>query len=138
MRVWVNVWGTVTFRRLVAMGLATLVVGCIDDFDNPKGYGPRDSSGDTFGPSSKTCSELCEESATCFGGSDDDDCREQCSELTEVSRRAGCMDDFEEILDCLGGLRDACTQQEHCSQAAFHFQSCMESYCSTNPSDCPF
>jgi hypothetical protein len=137
MRVWVNVWGTVT-RRLVAVALAPLLVGCIDDFDDPKGYGPRDGTSDTFGPSNLTCSELCEESASCDGGGDDDDCSEQCSELTGVARRAGCTEDFEEILDCLAGLRNVCSQQEDCSQVAFHFQSCIESYCQTNPSDCPF
>ena len=138
MRVWVNVWGTVTLRRFCAVGLATLVVGCIDDFDNPKGYGPRDGTNDTFGPSGRTCSELCAQSVACGDGGDEGDCREQCNELTERSRRAGCTDDLEDILDCLAGLSNACTQQENCSQAAFHFQSCIESYCQKVPSDCPF
>ena len=100
MPMWVNVWGKMAL-------LAPLVVACIDDFDDPKGYGPSDGTRDTFGDRGVSCTELCREGAACGDGIDDDDCREQCDELTQVSRRAGCTEDFEELLDCLAGLSNA-------------------------------
>ena len=137
MRVWVNVWGTATLRYFVAAAFAPLLFGCIDDFDDPKGYGPRDGSSDTFGEQGLTCTELCAKSEAC-GGGDELDCREQCDELSRVSRRAGCTENLGKVLDCLAELRNVCTQQEDCSQLTFHFSSCIESYCQTHPSDCPF
>ncbi len=136
MHVWVNVWGKVTLRRAALLLFAPLFVGCIDDFDDPHGYGPNDSSSTsgTHGPQGATCPDLCEASVSC-GGNTEDDCRDQCSQLTEVSRRTGCEDELDDILDCLAGLSNVCSQQDRCSDGALRFSDCVTAYCDRYPSD---
>lgn len=130
MRVWVNVWGSLAL-------LGPLLVGCIDDFDDPHGYGPSDGTSDTFGDRRLSCSDLCEESARC-GTGDIEDCRDQCNQLTEISRRAGCTDDLEDVLDCLAAGTSVCTQQDRCESVTFDFSNCIERYCGTRYDECDF
>ena len=134
MPVWVNVWGKVLPRRILATALAACAVGCIDDFDNPKGYGPSSGSG-TYGRNRESCAELCERSV-CDGGSSSRECREQCDEISSMARRGGCSDELDDLLSCIAGLSNACTQQEACNPEVEDFSYCISRYCETDPAGC--
>ena len=135
MRVWVNVWGT-ALRRFLATALALCAVGCIDDFDNPHGYGPSDGS-NTYGKSGYTCADLCEQSARCDDGSSAAECRSQCGEISDIARRGGCSDELDDVLECIAGLSNACTQQDACYSEIDDFSGCIERYCQIDPAGCP-
>jgi hypothetical protein len=136
MRVWVNVWGTALYRRLLATALAACSVGCIDDFDNPKGYGPRDGS-PTYGKNGYTCSEFCERNSTCDDGGSEFECRNQCEDIADVAQRGGCSDELDDLLECLAELPNICTQQDACYSEVESFSDCISEFCALDPGDCP-
>jgi hypothetical protein len=131
MPVWVNVWGRARDEGLRAASLTLLVVslvGCIDDFDNPKGYGAEPgANGGTGGGGGLNvrpdCSDVCAESRRCSGGGELD-CRDECAELESLARASGCERELDEVLKCLDRLTNVCTQQDACYPAVEDFSFC--------------
>ena len=138
MRVWVNVWGKVTLRRFVTIVFAPLLCGCIDDFDDPKGYGPRDGTSGTYGKSGYTCSDLCERNSMCDDGGSMLGCRRQCEDIATTSQRAGCSEELDMVFDCLANLSNVCSQTDVCYNEANRLSDCLAPYCAIDPAACEF
>ena len=131
MSVWVNVWGwaTRTMRGGALFVVLATVSGCIDDFDNPKGYGA------TGGSNRLDCSDMCDRIATCDGSSVAS-CQRDCTELEELLDSSGCSDEFDDVIDCLSGLRNVCTEQAACEPSTERFVGCVSRYCEGNFERC--
>jgi len=136
MLAWVNVWGKALGGRLgvLAMALAPCLGGCIDDFDNPKGYGEGSSGSGTN--SGYDCADLCADSERCGGGSDLD-CNEQCDMLDELVRGTACSDELDDAFECLSRANDVCAaQQDACLDETEDFTSCIQDHCAGSRDDC--
>jgi len=123
MSMWVNVWGA-PLGRGGKMGLAALafaLIGCIDDFDNPKGYGGP--------PGGYDCATLCAESARCEDGSEETACRSQCDELERIVRAADCERTLDDLVGCYTRADDFCSVPDECTDEANALSSCVTSYC---------
>jgi hypothetical protein len=105
---------TKTLRGVVTVALLASASGCIDDFDDPKGYGGRRVA----------CPDLCERSARCEGA-DPADCERDCDEAEAEVAAAGCSEEYEEFLDCLSRLEDVCRWQEACESTLQRFAICL-------------
>jgi hypothetical protein len=106
------------------MGLAAVaftLIGCIDDFDHPKGYG-----GPPGGPD---CAALCAESATCSDGEEEDDCRQQCDELERIVRAADCERTLDDLLGCYTRADSLCSLPDECADDANDLSACVTTYC---------
>jgi hypothetical protein len=127
MRVWVNVWGKAS-ARCGTLGLvaATLAAGCIDDFDNPKGYG-----------GASDCGTLCAEISRCPSTeTSENECRTQCNEIERIVRDAGCPRIFEDFVTCVARAPDVCDLDDACEEEAEDYAVCITHYCSNQPDEC--
>jgi len=131
MRVWVNVWGTAPARcgRSGPVVLALALGGCIDDFDDPKGYGAGSTS---------ECRDLCVEASECPGSDAQSasECVEQCDELERVMRRADCREHFDDFMNCYARVRDICAPEDTCGEESQGFFDCFSEHCAAYPDDC--
>jgi hypothetical protein len=144
MSVWVNVWGGPLARRGKGkMGLAALLCalalsGCIDDFDNPKGYGrsPDGRSPDGGGPDGHDCAALCTEYEQCDGSTSASECRSQCDDTDRIVRAAGCEQVYDDLIACYAREDDFCSASESCADEVDDFVSCISYYCLSNVDGC--
>jgi hypothetical protein len=131
---WVRVWGNVLGRRARASSLclAFVLSGCIDDFDDPHGYG----TGPSGGGSRIDCSDICEADRTCSGVDDVSDCKSSCAQVEPLIRQSGCKDEWDDALDCFSRVDDICTAQESCSDEAEEVSYCLQYYCESHLDAC--
>jgi hypothetical protein len=131
MRMWVNVWGMVPARRngvgLVALALA--LGGCIDDFDDPRGYG-------TGGTRTGACTELCKRTVRCPGYGSESDCKVECERAERLVRQSGCERSYRDLIDCYEAADDICAAPDACSDEGDRFSTCFTEYCWNHEDEC--
>jgi len=117
MSVWVNVrrW-TTRGARVLALGAS--VSGCIDDFDDPKGYGGTDGRSRS---SRGGCFEVCEKGAAC---NDELTCKRDCAELEAEIEAAGCIEEWEDLIECALELDSICADTDACEASVARFARC--------------
>jgi hypothetical protein len=119
--------------------VACALVGCIDDFDHPKGYGTRQRIEPTDEPRTEPadCFDLCVESAGCpnVGDVGPGDCANQCSEMERLVEYAGCEDSFQDYLDCYASA-DACSADDVCTVEGSRLSQCFSTTCERDPASC--
>ena len=116
MNVWVNVWRWT--RGAVLLALSASVSGCIDDFDDPKGYGA--AGGRSSVSTRQGCFRLCEESVGC-GATDELSCKRV---LESEAEAAGCSEELAELVECLLTLEDVCSPEDGCQAEVERFLNC--------------
>jgi hypothetical protein len=138
MVVWVNVWGKALGRCVGLVAVAWSLVGCIDDFDHPEGYGAGASGGSNgSGSLHYACIDLCNDTRSCSDISATD-CARQCANIEGIVRDAGCRDSFDSALRCISRLDDPCAeQQQACYSPINDFSTCIALYCQEDPGRCP-
>ncbi|HEX6272309.1 MAG TPA: hypothetical protein VFZ53_04695 [Polyangiaceae bacterium] len=111
------------------MVAALALGGCIDDFDDPKGYGAGSTS---------ECRDICVEASDCPGSDEPSasECVEQCDELEQVARRADCRELFDGFVTCYTRLRDICAAEDECGEEGRSFIDCFSEHCEEYPDDC--
>jgi hypothetical protein len=57
-------------------------------------------------------------------------------EVANQSKRAGCTDELDDLLECLAGLANVCTQVDVCGYELGLLTDCVQSYCEVNPAGC--
>src|SRR5262245_22382679 len=72
-----------TFGMMLALGL--FAVGCGPD-----------------------CESLCEDGKDCEGADKDTDCGKTCDDAKKDAEDAGCEDQYDDYISCLGDLDDIC------------------------------
>jgi hypothetical protein len=125
MSVWVNVWQRAmkTMRGVTLLALVVSMSGCIDDFDDPKGYGAATGGNDERGSSRSGCFELCERAASC-PGADELDCKRECVELEVDAEAAGCSEEWADFVECALELETLCANQGACDASVARFARC--------------
>jgi len=140
MCVWVNVRGTLprVSLGLRVLGVACALVGCIDDFEHPKGYGSRQRIEPPEPPvEPASCFELCVETGQCpnTGFASPSDCADQCDEIERLVEYAGCEGSFRDYLDCFAA-EAACYAPEACDVESQALSQCFASTCERAPKSC--
>ena len=125
MNVWVHVWRgvTKTLRGVVTVALLASASGCIDDFDDPKGYGANGGRSGRL-----DCSDMCERIASC-DEQNVESCQRDCVELEGIIDDSGCSDEFQDAIDCFAALDDLCLEQSACDPEVERFTTCMSDSC---------
>lgn len=123
MSVWVNVWrrATLAMRGVGWFALVATTNGCIDDFDDPKGYGATES-GDRRDSSRNGCFEICERGRSCQS---ELECKRQCADFQAEAESAGCSEEYADLIDCALEVDDICTSDDACEAAIERFAICM-------------
>jgi hypothetical protein len=58
------------------------------------------------------CESLCEDGKECEGADKDTDCGKVCDEAQEEAEKAGCEDQYDDYISCLGDQDDICKIDE--------------------------
>ena len=136
MAVWVNVWGRTFGRRFGIVLVTSSLVGCIDDFDHPEGYGRADGTSNGSSTNQYDCTDLCDDTRAC-SDIPEYDCESQCVGIGNISREAGCQDEFDAVMKCISRLSDPCAQQESaCYSEINDFSNCVSRFCDRQPERC--
>jgi hypothetical protein len=126
MSVWVNVRQRAmkTMRGVTLLALVVSTSGCIDDFDDPKGYGATSTTGGRSGSSRGGCFEVCERSASC-PGADELDCKRDCADLEVGAETAGCSTEWADFIECALELETLCADRGACDAFLTRFSRCV-------------
>jgi hypothetical protein len=124
MSVWVNVWRSATKATLGIPLFAVVlsVSGCIDDFDDPIGYGGAGGGGRS-GSTRRGCFEVCERTASC-AGADELSCKRDCAEIEAEAEAAGCSEEWAQVIECALELDSLCADTGACDAALGSFTRC--------------
>ena len=120
MGVWVNVWRWTTSGATV-LALGASVSGCIDDFDDPKGYGGAKDGSSRSRSSRAGCFEVCEKGRAC---NDELTCKRDCAELEAEVEAAGCFEEWEDLVECALELDSICADTDACEASVASFARC--------------
>ena len=127
MNVWVNVWRWT--RGAVLLALSASVSGCIDDFDDPKGYGAAGGRHINAQPEETLALRELEpvpkvrsaiglrygEHVRVVGGP---------AVLESEAEAAGCSEELAELVECLLTLEDVCSPEDGCQAEVERFLNC--------------
>jgi hypothetical protein len=106
---------------VVLLALVASTSGCIDDFDDPKGYGATGGS-DRSGGAREGCFEICERAASCQS---ELDCKRQCVDFEAEVEAAGCSEEYADLIDCALEVDDICTSDDACEASIERFAICL-------------
>ncbi len=123
MSMWVHVWRRATraTRGVTLLALVSSTSGCIDDFDDPKGYG--ETGGNDRRVSTRGgCFEVCERAASCQS---ELDCKRECANFEAEIEAAGCSEEYADVIDCALELDDVCASQDACAASIERFAICL-------------
>jgi hypothetical protein len=83
-----------------------------------------------LGPSAcSSCESVCEDLTPCQG---ERDCEAACDETERISDRANCDDEFDDWVECLSSVDDACDESRNNGECVFArnmFVDCLDVYC---------
>jgi hypothetical protein len=104
---------------VMLLALVASTSGCIDDFDDPKGYG---ASSGRRGSTRDGCFEVCERAASCQS---ELDCKRQCADFEAQVESAGCSEEYAELIDCALEVDDVCVSDDACESFIERFAICL-------------
>ncbi|HEX6765513.1 MAG TPA: hypothetical protein VF103_08555 [Polyangiaceae bacterium] len=82
------------------------------------------------------CEGNCEDSAKCDGSPlADVDCGDYCSKVEDLNDKAGCGDQFDDLLSCASDQDDIC-KGDACSSESKAYSDCFGKYCEKHLEEC--
>jgi hypothetical protein len=79
------------------------------------------------------CEDVCEKSnEECDGA--DADCSKTCSDLEEQAEKAGCEDEFDDVVSCGDDANDICDDSS-CDSELEAYGKCVVSYCTSHQTE---
>ena len=83
------------------------------------------------------CMSLCEDRKECEGADRDKDCAGECEQLESLAEKAGCEDQFDDMVVCEGEQDDICRADENaCDSETKAYTDCIAVYCADHLMDC--
>jgi len=113
-----------SFPSFITLALTSLLVGC--------------------GPDCVSLCEQAQDEGDCFdevssdGDTRDTDCEDFCEDVEEVvdEEKAGCEDEYDELLSCMSDADNACDSlEDECEDDRDELEECIADYCDDNSSD---
>jgi hypothetical protein len=105
-----------TLRKLTIvpmLALAMFATGCGDD-----------------------CESLCEDGQECEGV-EKEDCAKNCEELEKLNEKAGCEDQYDDLVSCIADEDDICKVDENtCASEGGKYGECLLEYCTDHAEEC--
>lgn len=81
----------------------------------------------TAGCEPVSCEKVCEKQSKCSGATAQDDCAAACAADLKGAQEAGCEDEYNSRIDCLGTL-DACAASSFCGAQDAAYLKCMSDH----------
>jgi hypothetical protein len=84
-----------------------------------------------------SCESLCEDGKECKDADKGRDCDKECEEAEDLADKAGCTDQYDDVVSCLGDEDDICKIDEDTCKSEFSAQQkCMAKYCEKHLDEC--
>ena len=82
------------------------------------------------------CEDLCDKEKKCEGSSlSDVDCGSYCEKIEDLNEKAGCEDQFDDLLSCADDADDLC-KGDACESESTKYGDCFGKYCEKHLEEC--
>jgi hypothetical protein len=82
------------------------------------------------------CESLCEDDQNCADSAlADVNCADYCKKVEDLNEKAGCKDQFDDLLSCSSDQDDIC-KYDGCSPEDMAYRQCQVTYCMDHLEEC--